>query len=72
VLLVLYMIDNLFNAMFNPIYLVSAGALVSLVSRRARVFIRHEGQPVAAGFLASGSLRLLKEPSYNEHRCSSD
>jgi O-antigen ligase len=34
VLLILYTIDNLFNAMLNPIYLVAAGGLVSVAGVR--------------------------------------
>lgn len=37
VLVVLYMIDNLFNDMKNPIYLVATGALVSVTALRPRM-----------------------------------
>ncbi len=35
ILVVLYMIDNLFNAMFNPVYVMAAAGLVSLADRAA-------------------------------------
>ena len=44
VLVGLYMIDNLFNAMFNPIYVMSAGGLVCLAAPHA-------------GFVGAGSRR---------------
>jgi hypothetical protein len=37
VLVVLYMIDNLFNSMFNPVYVMAAAGLVSVVVCRARI-----------------------------------
>jgi hypothetical protein len=36
VIVVLYMIDNLFNAMFNPVYVMAAAGLVSLAVVRAK------------------------------------
>lgn len=37
VLVVLWMIDNLFNAMFNPVYVMAAAGLISVVACRARI-----------------------------------
>jgi hypothetical protein len=34
ILVVLYMIDNLFNAMFNPVYVMASAGLVTLVANR--------------------------------------
>lgn len=34
VLVVLYMVDNLFNAMFNPVYFMAAGGLISAAAAR--------------------------------------
>lgn len=42
VLVALYMIDNLFNAMFNPIYVISAGGLVCVAAPHAG--LRWSGQ----------------------------
>jgi len=35
VLVVLYMIDNLFNSMFNPVYVMAAAGLISVATARA-------------------------------------
>jgi hypothetical protein len=54
VLLVLYCIDNLFNAMVNPIYSVAAGGLVGLLAAgragaRARVYCVSAARQVSGG-----------------------
>lgn len=37
ILVVLYMIDNLFNSMFNPVYVMAAAGLVSMARMKRRV-----------------------------------
>lgn len=48
VLVVLYMIDNLFNAMFNPVYVVAAAGLVTVSVCRTRDVLVPARQPVSA------------------------
>jgi len=53
VLAALYMIDNLFNAMLNPIYLVTIGGIVSLVAPVATVRADRRVQPIVTDYVAS-------------------
>ena len=48
ILLGLFMIDNLFNDMFNPVMLLSAGGITGLYIRRLKGEPLREDAPVAA------------------------
>jgi hypothetical protein len=53
VLVVLYMIDNLFNSMFNPVYVMSAGGLVTIASPMPRPSVRPARRPSLMAPIAS-------------------
>ena len=63
VLIVLYAIDNLFNAMANPIYLVCAGGLVSLAHARAWAPTGKPRHPRRLRMTAGAATRPLVNPS---------
>ena len=70
VLLGLYMLDNLSNAMYNPIYVLAAGGLAGMASSRPNRDTEDEDDEYEASFVSAACVRRASSQAAGREEAS--